>query len=188
MNQVTVIKPADEADTFKGVTTREFMRMLEADVFDGRRAELIDGIVHKMAPAGIEHSVLNADVAAALRGSLSSLGLRVGVDMALVTDDLTLFGIDVAILKPGAPAKGAASGSDVSLAVEVADSTLSKDLGLKVERYATAGIHDYWVIDVKARVIRTMSNPEGGGYQTIGIVRFGEVLVVPGTNETITIG
>ena len=45
------------------------------------------------------------------------------------------------------------------LVVEVADATLSYDLTTKAELYATAGIPDYWVLDVTGRELHVFRDP-----------------------------
>lgn len=187
MNEVTAITSELTAGAAQGVTAREFMRMIEDDVFDGGHAELIDGVIYKMAPAHIEHSVQNASLAAALIVALAELELRIGVDLAIETDDRTLFGIDIAVVNAQAPARGTVSGAHVELAVEIAGATLAKDLGVKSARYASVRIPTYWVVDVKARVVHVMTEPLADGYAERRVVRFGEALAVPGTDETIVV-
>lgn len=51
------------------------------------------------------------------------------------------------------------SGRLVSLIVEVADTSLQNDLTEKAELYATAGIPEYWVVDVLNRVVYVLRDP-----------------------------
>lgn len=53
------------------------------------------------------------------------------------------------------------------LIVEVADSSLRRDLGRKARAYARAGIADYWVADVRRRVLHVHRDPAGDGYQSV---------------------
>jgi Uma2 family endonuclease len=78
---------------------------------------------------------------------------------------------DIAVIRgaPGAVVHPTAA----DLVVEVADSSLNADLSTKAELYATAGIPEYWVLDVDGRrlfVFRTPAAiPQGLGataYQT----------------------
>ena len=45
------------------------------------------------------------------------------------------------------------------LVVEVADTSLMEDTTEKAERYATAGVPDYWVLDVVNRVLIVFRDP-----------------------------
>lgn len=188
MNEVTAFTTAPDAGTFQGVTAREFMRMIEDDIFDGARAELINGVIYKVAPSYLDHGSLNASVTVSLATALKASAKTVAVDLAIETNSETIFGIDIAVVNASAPRIGAMSGGSVDLAVEIASTTLAKDLHLKAAHYASVGVAAYWVVDVKARVVHVMSEPQADGYSTRDVVRFGEALAVPGTNETIVIG
>ena len=53
--------------------------------------------------------------------------------------------------------------ADVLLVVEVADSSLAYDLGVKVPLYARHGIPEVWVIDATTRQTRVFREPVGSG-------------------------
>ena len=57
--------------------------------------------------------------------------------------------------------------ADVLLLVEVSDSSLAKDRGLKAELYAEAGVADYWVVDVPGRRVEVRRGPEGRSYRSV---------------------
>ena len=54
--------------------------------------------------------------------------------------------------------------SDVRLAVEVSDSTLRLDLRVKTGQYGSAGIPEYWVVDIPNRLLYVFRQPNEGGY------------------------
>ena len=66
---------------------------------------------------------------------------------------------------------------DVLLVIEVADSSLSRDLGLKSLAYARAGIPELWVVDIPHRQIHRLSQPSPEGYLE---------RTIAGEDETIT--
>ncbi len=55
---------------------------------------------------------------------------------------------------------------DVLLLIEVADSSLARDRGPKLELYAEAGIRDYWIVNVRARSVDVYRDPQGATYRT----------------------
>jgi Uma2 family endonuclease len=57
------------------------------------------------------------------------------------------------------------SPNEIFLLIEVADSTLTRDLGEKEKAYSEANIQDYWVVDVRGRQVHIFRNPLGGTYQ-----------------------
>jgi Uma2 family endonuclease len=60
--------------------------------------------------------------------------------------------------------------------IEVADTSLRNDLGRKRKVYAQEGVPEYWVIDVRDRVIYQMADPKGTGFATQRRVPLGEVI------------
>ena len=83
--------------------------------------------------------------------------------------DLLLFprGIKVTALK--AP--------DVLLLIEVADSSLGIDLGVKARIYAGLGVREYWVVDAKSLVTHVHREPGAAGYGTARQAAPSEALV-----------
>jgi Uma2 family endonuclease len=66
---------------------------------------------------------------------------------------------------------------DVSLLVEVADSSLDLDRGAKLSIYAQADIHDYWIVNVVDDIIEVHRRPQSNGiYGERWLVRRGETI------------
>jgi Uma2 family endonuclease len=170
-----------------GFTADEFMQMVDCGAFSDMRVELAGGYLERMSPADFEHGSVHANVLTDLSIVSRSAGLLIAIDLAVRIDELTVRGPDIALLRE-ASGRGGVPGDKILLAVEVSDTTLSKDLGPKLREYARAGIPTYWVVDVQAKAVRVLTEPEGEEYRRAEIVRFGEPLAVPETNQTITIG
>lgn len=49
--------------------------------------------------------------------------------------------------------------ADVALVIEVADTTLQRDRGIKLRSYARAGIQHYWIINLVDRSLEVYSGP-----------------------------
>jgi Uma2 family endonuclease len=49
--------------------------------------------------------------------------------------------------------------ADVPLVIEVADSSLARDRGLKARVYARAGIPNYWIVNLVDRHVEVYSEP-----------------------------
>jgi Uma2 family endonuclease len=77
---------------------------------------------------------------------------------------------------------------DIFWIVEVAKTSLTKDLDLKATIYASAGVQEYWVLDLSARRIIVFRHPQDGTYTeentfvegTIAPLAFPEVAVSVG--------
>lgn len=177
------VAPPDEVRT--RLTSAEFLHMLECDAFDGMKAELVDGELHLMQYAKNNHAMRQAQVVIALGGVVGADRVRVeaGVDLA----PETLLTCDVGALVRPVNEDRLLRPLDYLLIVEVAESTLRRDLRMKREKYAMAGVQTYWVVDGQHEVTHVHSRPLDGDYVEVHTVRFGEPLAVPGTDATITL-
>lgn len=140
--------------------------MMAADTlpFDGR-VELIDGVLIEMTPANYGHAASHGRLTTALARALSG-GLEVLIDPALFLAENLMLGPDIVVLPRGVVSHDAA-GADVALAVEIAHSTLPRDLGLKAERYARHAVREYWVVDLENRQLHIHRDPTADGYASI---------------------
>jgi Uma2 family endonuclease len=59
----------------------------------------------------------------------------------------------------GSPRDSSVHPTSAELVVEIADSSLNSDVTDKAEKYATAGILDYWVLDVDGRRLLVFRDP-----------------------------
>jgi Uma2 family endonuclease len=65
--------------------------------------------------------------------------------------------------------------ADIYWLIEIANTTLARDLTVKKDLYAAAGIPEYWVIDLQNMALVVFRDLQGGNYQaelvlTAGIV------------------
>ena len=63
---------------------------------------------------------------------------------------------------------------DILLVVEVADSSLPKDRGVKARLYAEGGIADYWIVNINDRCVEVHRDPFGSSYRSVEVVRAGQ--------------
>lgn len=77
--------------------------------------------------------------------------------------------------------------ADILLAVEIADTTLERDLVVKAREYGQVGIPQYWVLDANARVTYAMTGPGAFGYTRRDEIAFDAALAVLGTEATIVV-
>jgi len=72
---------------------------------------------------------------------------------------------------------GHPTAQDILLVIEVADSTLALDRGVKIPIYAEQNINEVWIVDVKAEVVHVHTEPKGKSYRTVRSLGIGDVLV-----------
>ena len=166
-------------------TAAEFWRIVESDAFGDIRVELVGGELHRVPPPGRSHG--QAQRAILLRlGRLLPEDRLIG-EVAIDVGDDTVLGCDVVILRAGDGTSPVVAAAELLLAVEIAVSTLDRDLGLKRRLYAAAGIPTYWVVDAERALVHVFDRPEGGDYRGLALVRFGEPLAIPGTDGAVTL-
>jgi len=140
----------------------EYHRLIEAGGFDeDERVELLDGLLVEMSPKTPRHERAVRWLASWLVRSVDADAYEVGVGspLTLATSepepDLVVF--ERGVQTPFHPATA-------SLVIEVAVSSLDRDLGLKTALYAGAGIDEYWVFDLDAGRIVVHRHPTTSGY------------------------
>jgi Uma2 family endonuclease len=66
----------------------------------------------------------------------------------------------------------------VTSVIEVSDSSLARDLGVKLRIYAAAGIEQYVVVDLVHDVVLDHRQPRGDAYEAVTSLRAGQVVQV----------
>lgn len=130
-------------------TRDEYYRIVDLGLLVGRRVQLIDGEIIEMSPQGSPHYVSLSLVTQALERAFGAgYWIRAQGPLALFVNSEPE--PDVAVVK-GSPRTLTGHPSFAELIVEVSDSSLGFDLGPKAALYASAGIADYWVVDLQGR-------------------------------------
>ncbi len=153
------------AERLHRITTDVYERMAESGLLPERGIELIDGLVVTMSPKGDRHSY-------AVRRLTELLGDQRQDRYVVYADSLSLrIGKhdepepDIAVARAiRSYSRERPRVDEIALIVEVADSSLSFDLGLKKTKYARAGVPEYWVVDLRANAIHVLRNPCADGY------------------------
>ena len=167
-------------------TRDQYLALWQHGFFDGRRVCLLHGEVVEMSTkephvAGV---MAVAEVLRAVFGAGFCLREEKPIDVNTENDPEP----DV-IVVPGNSRtyRNAPTSPDVSLAlvvVEVADSTLFQDTTTKAELYATAGVADYWVLDVENDRLLVFRDPQplptgGLSYRTTRTLAAGDTISLP---------
>jgi len=170
------------ADRQRPVTLAMYDRMIAAGVFDPAEdhpLELIGGDLHMMSPIGDRHadavdwlarwSQLVVDSEAILVRIQNPLGMP-GSESAPQPDIAWVTFRRYADRRPRP--------EEVSLIIEVADTSLEFDTTVKAGLYAAAGIADYWVVDLVSRAVIVFRDPRAGRYET-RLTHRGDIAVRP---------
>lgn len=133
-----------------------------------KKVELIHGELRFMNPAGPLHDDLIEYLNRWSTDSTRSGQANIRIQCGFMCDDHRPEP-DILWLKPRRYGRVKPVAKDVLLLIEVADSSLPGDLHEKADIYATAGVQEYWVVDVNATRIHVLSKSDGSTYRDIRI-------------------
>ena len=185
MNETTRLT-ADPSNEFRArFTTAEFELMCESGVFADMKLDLVDGELERMQSPKNLHGMRQAQVVFRLAQVFGVDLVRgsVGIDLG----NNTLLECDAAVLRHPVVENRRIAATDVLLAVEIAETTVKRDLGMKRRKYGGSDIPYYWVVDGGAGLTYVFARPSDRGYEEEGEVRFGLPIIVPGTTLEVTL-
>jgi Uma2 family endonuclease len=144
------------------------MRLAEAGMFDDEKVELLDGVVVKMSAQGPRHVELIAFMNRLLARRLpDNYGLLPQCTHRL--SDYSAPEPDFAVVTTRS--LRAHESTIAAWLIEIAVSSIPKDLGLKARLYAAAGVAEYWVIDANIDSVIVHLEPSADGYRSITTYR-----------------
>ena len=149
-------------------SVEQYQRMIEAGVFsDDDKVELLEGYLVTKMPRNPPHEnaiqrfnrtlsrITPDEWQLRCQSSIACSDSQPEPDFAIVKGDDQTF----ALRHPG-PA-------EIGLAIEVSDSSLTRDRIDKARIYARAGIVEYWIVNLVDRQIEVHTLPVGDGYTNV---------------------
>jgi Uma2 family endonuclease len=155
----------------------EYHRMIAAGILDeDERLELLEGVIVAMAPQSPAHAYC---IQWLTRFLVRRLGEAYGVrpQLPLTLGERNEPEPDLTVVRADSASKDHHPGTAV-LAIEVSGDSLRKDRRVKAAVYARFGIAEYWIVNVEARVVEVLSDPDAGdgAYRRTRIVTTSETL------------
>ncbi|MDB5297368.1 MAG: uncharacterized protein JWO31_3351, partial [Phycisphaerales bacterium] len=137
----------------------EYYQMAELGWFRGKRVFLLSGEIYEMAGQGYWHSVGIGKINDVLADIFPRGRFWIRPQMPLdLIDGSSDPEPDLAVVR-GTPDDFLSHPSTAPLAVEVADSSLSLDRK-KAAYYAATGVPEYWIVNLRDRVLEVYRQPE----------------------------
>ena len=161
-------------------TAADYHKMAEAGILhEDDRVELIEGELVDMTPIGRRHLACVDRLAELFIRGLGEKAI-VRVQGAIRLSEHSEPQPDLILLRrrPDFYADADARPEDVWLIVEVADTSLPYDRGVKAPLYARSGIPEFWLVDLTGRSISLFRDPGPDGYRTVLVARGNEPLSV----------
>lgn len=167
----TVLSPLDSiaTDALKKWTVEDYHRMSEYGILDSaERTELIAGYVTLMSAKRTPHITALRLLATQFDNYLLNRPFFASTQDPIYIDSHSEPEPDLAIIRGSVLdyAEQHPRPEDVVLLVEVADSTLKQDRDIKDKIYASVGIAEYWVQDLKNNCLHVFRNPTPSGYSS----------------------
>jgi len=162
---------------------KEYGRLIDIGFFDeeheDNKIELIEGRMIVAEPQNTPHATACELSGDALRAAFGS-GWRVRMGLPMAMDPDSELEPDVAVLR-GLPRDSLSDHpATAALVVEIADWSLRLDRVVKARVYAAAGIADYWIVNLRERVVEVYREPIRGArrarYAAKHVARPGETL------------
>jgi len=163
-------------------TREQFYEMGDLSLFEGERTILVEGEIFVMPPVNPPHqgiTTIAGDILRAAFGAGFVVREQGPYNIGAATDPLP----DIAVVAGNPRDFLLAHPARAVLIVEVSDSTLAYDRREKMSLYASAGIAEYWIININGAQIEVHrqpvpdeAQPHGFGYRDRTIHQGGEII------------
>jgi Uma2 family endonuclease len=148
-------------------TIEQYHELVNAGILIDRRVELLSGDIIEMSPEGMFHAVYCGDAVDYLKQLLGNRAkVREAHPITLPNDSEPEPDIAVVMPAPHRYLEHHPYPADIFWLVEYADSTLTKDLQIKQQIYAAAGIQEYWIVNLQALELIIFRGMGNTGYET----------------------
>jgi Uma2 family endonuclease len=127
-------------------TREDYDRLADVGLFHNRRVQLIDGEIIEMSPHGNSHAMLIPVIYEVLKSAFGA-GFTIRPQLPLALGKESAPEPDLAVVR-GNPREHVVHPNSAVLVVEISDSSLAFDAGMKAALYARAGINEYWIVNL----------------------------------------
>jgi Uma2 family endonuclease len=176
----------------KRFTRDEVERLSAEGYFEGQRYELIDGDLVDKTGQNPPHAMAIRRIPRALGRTVdpSLIQVQLPVEASAADRERSLPEPDVAILRSLNPDFDLRHprGDELLLVIEVSDSTAAFDLSRKAALYATAGVPEYWVLDLGRRMLVVHRQPESALYRLVQLLTDRDTVSLENRPETFRVG
>jgi Uma2 family endonuclease len=149
----------DSSDLHR-ISSDKYHEFIECGALDNAHVELIDGLICDMSPRTSEHDRIAAYLTRLLADRLNrAYQLRVASALTIGDSEPEP---DFAVVRPGTPEPYHPATAE--LVIEVSLSSLRRDLIVKPRIYSSAGVPEYWVVDIEHSRVVVHREPARDGY------------------------
>ena len=167
---VATSAPPQTLPSRRRFTVAEYFAMAEAGILhEDERIELIDGEIIIMSPINDPHRQSVNWITLLLTEAFTRRAM-VQVQATIALSDATAPEPDIAVIRlRSINDLVTVTPEEIYFLVEVADSSLAFDRGIKLARYATAGIPEVWIANLLDGQVEAHDDPVGGAYRNVRV-------------------
>jgi Uma2 family endonuclease len=151
-------------DRIRPLRRIEYESLVERGLLTDSRVELLLGSLVDVTPQGPLHANVVRRLGERLVRELSD-DVRTRVQSPLAVSDDSEPEPDIAVVPAGDYDN--AHPTRALLVIEIADTSLQKDRGIKTALYATAGIPEFWLVNLTEKIVEVHRQPSSGRYADI---------------------
>jgi Uma2 family endonuclease len=151
-------------DRIRPLRRIDYESLVAHGLLDDARVELLVGALVEVTPQGPRHADVVQRLGERLIRALPE-GCRVRIQSPLALSDDSEPEPDLAVVPEGD--YRSQHPTHAVLVVEVADGSLQKDRGVKTALYATAGIAEFWLVNLSESIVEVHRHPSAGRYSEV---------------------
>lgn len=157
-------------------SVEDYHQMIDAGILCDRQVELLAGEIVEMSPESPLHynkTKRGVEYLATLLTGKADIRFNGPISLSASEPEP-----DIAIVRPPESRYDHHHpyAEDIFWLIEVAKSSLKKDLELKLSIYAQAQIQEYWVLDLSQQQLIVFRNPENNTYLSQQIIHQGMII------------
>ena len=138
-------------------SVEQYYELGELGLLD-KRTELLEGIISDMEPISPWHANIG-DILSRIFNQHACDRFRVRVQYPVDLGQMSQAQPDLVLYRPGIWRGRHPGPADISLLIEISDSTLAFDLGGKLALYRASEIQEYWVVDLNGKQVHCFIAP-----------------------------
>jgi Uma2 family endonuclease len=148
------------------MTVEQYERLVQTGVLEGQPIELIAGLLVRKMGKKPPH-VVSCEATRDELLPLIPAGWRLAIEAPVRIPSFDEPEPDLAVVRGTRDqyADRHPGPADVGVLIEVADSTLNTDRGVKQSAYAKSGVPVYWIVNLVDRQLEIYTSPTATGYQ-----------------------
>jgi Uma2 family endonuclease len=171
------------SQAFRPLRRVEYDKLIELGAFHDEHIELLEGLLVPMSPIGPPHSSTVQRLTELLILALAGRA-TVRCQAPFAALEFSEPEPDVAVVPLGR--YDTAHPDRAYLVIEVAESSLETDRGVKLRLYAACNVPEYWIVNLVEKQIEVYSDPSDGAYmqqhrydasQSVAPARFPELVL-----------